>query len=116
MINIVFDPFKIIIDIVEKRWPHVRCDVYFARLDDYDKGKAFTLFVDGSDDVEIFIDPRESYEDCVEGLAHELAHVVLGKNYNGRDGKGHGPEWFRVFTIIYNDFCKIADGIDNIET
>jgi len=115
MINIVFDPFQIIIDIVGKRWPHVCCDVCSARSDDYDKGKAFTLFVDGSDDVEIVIDPRESYEDCVEGLAHELAHVVLGKSYSGRDGRGHGPEWWRVFTIINNDYYRVVDGIDSIE-
>ncbi len=107
-INMVFDPIKLVIDIVEENWD-VDCDIYFGELQDKE-GVAWTVFDDEDSELPlIFISPDGSYKDIVESIAHELSHVVMGKTHVGDDGEGHSDEWMAVFRKIfeiYNEKTK----------
>ncbi len=105
MIEMLLNPFQIIIDVVSKRWPETSCEIYFAIDDGEDECQRNYTHWDNDGNVAIVINPHEKYIDCVEFLAHELAHVVAGHDAD------HGPEWGRIFYIIYEDYHDVVQEI-----
>lgn len=100
------DPFKTVLRIVRKRYSRAHARIYFV-----DKVKAkglkkgacgLTIFPDDGKAPEIQISAGIPVWGAVEVLAHELAHLVLGRNPKGGP---HGPAWEKTFRWIHREFC-----------
>ena len=66
-------------------------------------------YCDFSQDIpQIVISAWLSTHHAVEILAHELAHLVLGK-----DNMNHSGEWRRVFEEIHKEVIRLQQEVDS---
>lgn len=94
--NFINNPFEILTEIIKENYPQVDCDIYIGQqMTDGKETFGCTLFPD--DDTErivIEIHYSLSLENATEILAHELAHVIAGKE------AGHEYKWEKTFDDI----------------
>ena len=108
------DPTAIVALAFKKLYPGVE---YYAQynvsIEDDDGEPAYGLTIFPKDDgiPEVLISAEAPISAAAELLAHELAHVVAGKNAE------HGPEWEAVFDAIHEEYYKTVKEIalDNPE-
>lgn len=106
-VNMIFNPFALIAEITEKLWPEIDCNVCFANTEHFQNNgaKALTSFPNDGGKPEICISPNVPFGATVELLAHELSHVIAGKD------EGHGPKWESVFSKIHEEYEKYVEAL-----
>ena len=107
------DPYVVVYRAFRDLYPNVG-DVDIAY--DYDvvttdatneKLKGVTIFPDDGSAPQIRIDCTLPVDAIAEILAHELAHVAVGKlNHNDKE-RDHDERWEQAFDAIYNRFCEL---------
>lgn len=95
------DPIKEILDICKTY--NKKCTISFViGLYEKEKGYAVTIFHEKLDSTpEIFIDVDVPYYHVIELIAHEFAHVVVGKKEN------HSKKWKKIFEEINQKFNNL---------
>lgn len=107
MIVTTNNPIKEIINICNDLYPLKHCASTFVQgLKQKEDAWAVTGWSDNEDIPEIFVDVSAPYSECVELIAHEFAHVVVGEG----EGNGHGEEWEKVLSEINIAFNDAQDG------
>lgn len=92
--KMIYNPHQIIIDIFNKNFPEIECDIVFV-TGLYKTEQAYGCIEYDTTPMKISIDAEEtSYAISIEILAHELAHAVAGKKNK------HGKKWEMVFNKI----------------
>lgn len=111
MIEIKNNVFELIIRIAKELYPQVKADIWFAPLEVTEEGfKPYgcTSFPDDGSTPVIEIGLHTPIEAAPEIIAHEIAHVVAGK-----DAK-HGKKWRKAFNAIHarwEEILKIEHGV-----
>jgi len=95
--RIVFDPFKLVLDVAHDLFPGFRADIFFGA--ESKKGYGTTNFSEG-EVPHITISATVPFGAAPEILAHEIAHVVVGIE------AGHGKKWDWVFARIQREYMK----------
>lgn len=72
-----------------------------------EKLKGVTIFPDDGSIPQIRIDCTLPVDAIAEILAHELAHVALGKPDHNDKERDHDERWEEAFDAIYNRFCEL---------
>lgn len=99
MISYGNNPVQDVIDICNRLYPKLNCELIFAEgIKEKDDACAATVWPDDGSEPQIWIDVSASYSATVELIAHEFAHVVAGHE------SGHGQEWEKVFDEINSKF------------
>lgn len=80
----------------------LECDIDFGDIPDPEALGA-TNFPDDKGRVQVRLRPDMAIGDSLSVLAHELAHVIVGK-----DG-GHGPEWEKTYADIHEEYTRWYD-------
>lgn len=101
MIKIVHDPVQLVLDIVQKKYPQASALVSFVDSAECDRRNCvgYTVFHRRRVPV-VHVSVHAPYYGVVEVLAHELAHVVIGRD------SGHGRKWKEVFEYIASEYVK----------
>lgn len=73
----------------------LNCEVHFGLIED---ALGYTLFPDDGSEPVICIHPNQNIEQCLDILAHELAHVIRGKNDDLDD---HCDLWKSLYDQIF---------------
>ena len=94
MIRFINDPLPIICAIAQELKPDIDCIVQYRQGLE---GAGCTTFPDDGGTILIEINADIPIIAGVEILAHELAHVIVGK----ADGDGHTAEWESTFDLIF---------------
>lgn len=107
------DPYAVVYRAFRELYPNVG-DIDIAY--DYEvittdgtneKLKGVTIFPDDGSIPQIRIDCTLPVDAIAEILAHELAHVAVGKpNHNDKE-RDHDERWEKAFDAIYNRFCEL---------
>ena len=103
MIKFVNDPFRMLTKIFNKKWPQRKIVIQFDPRMGKDEEAPFgeTIFPnDESEEILINISTNISFEDMVEILAHELAHVATGIE------GGHTKDWEDNLDYLHDEFLK----------
>lgn len=101
------DPMCFVWMAFQRLFPDKKCVVsYDAGVTDTDGKRVygFTTFCDDGS-VYVTIDAGQAVCNAVETLAHELAHVAVGAEFE------HGPEWEKAFDAIYEEYIRVGDEI-----
>ena len=97
MIKFVNDPLPIICNIVLEIKPDIECDIQYRP--DIDSAGC-TTFPDDGERILIDINSEIPFSAVAEILAHELAHVIVGRS----GGDEHGEKWENVFNEIFDRY------------
>ena len=89
-------PFQKIIKAAESFAGLIPCVISFGPAEEGAKG--YTFFPADEGIPEIFIDPDQTIEQCMDILAHELAHVIVGAE------EEHGPKWEETYAKIFDTY------------
>ncbi|MBL3731567.1 hypothetical protein JIN86_18420 [Lysinibacillus sp. HST-98] len=91
------NPIEILFEIVKERYPDTDCDIIIGmQMTDGKETLGCTLFPDDPNErVVIEIHPTLSLENATEILAHELAHVIAGKEAD------HNEHWNAIFAELH---------------
>lgn len=87
----------------------IDCVMCFQPIDEpIEEVKGFTFFPDNKHDpIVIVIRPDQNIEQCLDVMAHELAHVIEGTKHED----DHGPEFQRTYEAIYLEYmCIVVEG------
>lgn len=107
------DPYAVVYRAFRELYPNVG-DIDIAY--DYEvittdgtneKVKGVTIFPDDGSIPQIRIDCTLPVDAIAEILAHELAHVALGKPDHNDKERDHDERWEQAFDAIYNRFCEL---------
>jgi hypothetical protein len=97
MIRVVFDPFKLVIEVAHDLYPGIQAKVFFsAQANKKEYGS--TSF--GDPVPVILISAHTPLFVAPEILAHEIAHVVAGIKVK------HGKKWEKAFAAIHREYVK----------
>lgn len=100
------DPMPLIYKAFRLLYPETQVDeiYYQPGLTDDDEKEicGFTNFADDGT-VQIFVSADITVLNAAEILAHELAHVVVGKD------NGHNEKWESVFSEIHKKYMDIME-------
>ena len=89
------DPIAIIVQAARLAFPDLRCEMDFAQVIDCDpEALGVTIWPDDGSTPQVFIRLDLTFEQAIEIIAHEFAHVAAGKD------AAHGPEWEAAFDAI----------------
>ena len=101
------DMFSMVYQAFKNLYPDKECDCQWQpeTMTDEDGTEVLGITTYG-DDGSVFIDISANLKvaDAVEILAHELAHVAVGK-----EAEPHGQEWEDAFDAIHNEFDRIGN-------
>lgn len=100
------DPFKKVIQIVRRRYPKAKAEIWFVN-GGLRGAKGYTFFPNDGSTPRICISAELPVWGATDVLAHELAHLVLGPG--PKNGK-HSPKWKKTFDWIFKEFCKQSSG------
>lgn len=107
------DMFSLVWTAFKNLYPDKQCECYWdpdiGPEEDGKKPYGCTIFGDNGS-VTVLVTPHISVYDATEILAHELAHVAVG------DDAGHGPEWESAFSSIHEEYNRIVELFDQIES
>lgn len=95
-LKIANDPIKLLLDLVEQRYPYVKAEIWF---NDRMKSPGLTLFKKGHKPI-IKLNYSIPYYAVVEVLAHELAHAIVGIKQR------HNEVWRKTFKDIFELYDK----------
>lgn len=99
MFKIINDPIKCLLDTVNKMYPEVDCEIqYDDSMNMYEDEFGCTIFPDDGSKPYIVLNPELNIGNLVEIIAHEVAHVIAGKEAE------HNDKWQIIFDEIYNAF------------
>lgn len=99
------DPLCYVWMAFRRLYPDKSCRVYWdagLKTDDGSRCYGFTTFCNDGEII-VTIDAGQAVCTAVETLAHELAHVAVGKNIE------HGPEFETAFDAIYQEYIKVGE-------
>lgn len=106
--TVFHDPMALVIDIFNKTYPSKDCEIIFGAEAENEDEFGWTTFVDGT--PEVCIAAHTPYSDCVEILAHELAHVAAGESAE------HGAEWNYAFSRIHKRYTQAVAALESERT
>jgi hypothetical protein len=97
------NPLNDLFKIVEKLYGKQKCKVQFDPSIGFNDKPPFgtTVFPDDGSEPIISISAHITICQALDIFAHELAHVVMGKN-----AEEHGKEWKECFKNIRKAYCK----------
>ena len=106
---IINDPFPSLFEAFECLYKDAgKIEVYLEMPDEFelcgDDGEpalGFTLFPDDGGLPVIYISAMLPFNDLVEIIAHEMAHVIAGQDAD------HGNKWEQAFSDIHWFYCEI---------
>lgn len=99
MIKYQNNPIKGIVDVCQRLYPSIECQLIFAEgIKEKDDAWAATVWPDDGSAPQMWIDASAPYNACIELIAHEFAHVVTG------EGNGHDVKWENTFDLINAEF------------
>lgn len=120
MFEYELNSWQIILEVINRLYPGFDAKISFlppsrfkAELDSKIKDGAvveenpddacgFTYF-DGDKTPVIAIHSEVPTDASIEIIAHEVAHVVAGKN------EGHGAKWEEIFNTIHLEYTKVVE-------
>lgn len=114
----VNDPFHVIYQAFKDLYPDKECEILFdynvETTDTHERVKGVTIFPDDGSIPQIRIDCEQTIDQISGILAHELAHVALGKpDWEDRE-LDHGEDFEKVLDAIFDRFNELqgfcADG------
>lgn len=94
------DVFGIVWKAFKNLYPDKDCKCYLIEEIENEALGVTEFHEDGN--IEVYVKGSLSVCDAAEILAHELAHVAVGKN------KGHNEEWEKAFDDIHREYERIA--------
>lgn len=100
------DMFAMVWGAFKKLYPDKECEIYWEpQIRDEEDGKPVYGLTDFADDgsVAVFVKPSLEVADAVEILAHELAHVAVGIEYD------HDEVWQEAFDKIFEEYNRIGN-------
>ena len=112
------DPFHVVYQAFKKLYPDKECEIMFdynvETTDTHERVKGVTIFPDDGSIPQIRIDCEQTIDQISGILAHELAHVALGKpEWDDRE-LDHGDDFERTLDAIFDRFNELqgfcADG------
>lgn len=114
----VNDPFHVVYQAFKELYPDKECEILFdynvETTDTHERVKGVTIFPDDGSIPQIRIDCEQTIDQISGILAHELAHVALGKpKWDDRE-LDHGEDFEKVLDAIFDRFNELqgfcADG------
>ena len=112
------DPFHVVYQAFKELYPDKECEILFdynvETTDTHERVKGVTIFPDDGSIPQIRIDCEQTIDQISGILAHELAHVALGKpEWDDRE-LDHGEDFEKVLDAIFDRFNELqgfcADG------
>ena len=112
------DPFHVVYQAFKELYPDKECEIMFdynvETTDTHERVKGVTIFPDDGSIPQIRIDCEQTIDQISGILAHELAHVALGKpEWDDRE-LDHGDDFERTLDAIFDRFNELqgfcADG------
>ena len=112
------DPFHVVYQAFKELYPDKECEILFdynvETTDTHERVKGVTIFPDDGSIPQIRIDCEQTIDQISGILAHELAHVALGKpEWDDRE-LDHGEEFEKTLDAIFDRFNELqgfcADG------
>ena len=112
------DPFHVVYQAFKELYPDKECEIMFdynvETTDTHERVKGVTIFPDDGSIPQIRIDCEQTIDQISGILAHELAHVALGKpEWDDRE-LDHGEDFEKVLDAIFDRFNELqgfcADG------
>lgn len=100
------DPFSTVYQAFERLFPEKTCEIWWGLPDNETDGEpayGATIFPDDGSSPQVFVSPDYPVSQQVEILAHELAHVVAGKDHE------HDETWDKAFEQIHNEYENILN-------
>ncbi len=107
-IEIINNPFDIVIQAVEELYPDTQALIQFnptLRGREY-RECGRTIFPDDGSIPLIDISTNIPFDVMVEILAHELAHVIIGADVEIEEE--HGKQWEKVFDAIHKKYMELV--------
>ncbi len=112
------DPFHVVYQAFKELYPDKECEIMFdynvETTDTHERVKGVTIFPDDGSIPQIRIDCEQTIDQISEILAHELAHVALGKPDWDDIELDHGEDFEKVLDEIFDRFNELqglcADG------
>lgn len=102
MMNHPGDLIGIVIKATKNLYGDLDCRIKYVEKLDEGHGAAF--FPDDGSQAQVYISAQLPLIGAVEVMAHELAHVVAGKD------EDHGPKWQEAFNQINGEYHNILAG------
>lgn len=100
MITLEFDPFGLVLEVVRDLYPETSATVCWREgLRENEGAWGRTEFTDEEPPI-VSMDVTTPVIGAVEVLAHELAHVIAGKDAD------HGEAWEAVFEAIHDEYSR----------
>lgn len=111
------DPFRVVYQAFKELYPDKECEILFdynvETTDTHERVKGVTIFPDDGSIPQIRIDCEQTIDQISGILAHELAHVALGKPTWDRESD-HGEDFEKTLDAIFDRFNELqgfcADG------
>ena len=112
------DPFHVVYQAFKELYPDKECEILFdynvETTDTHERVKGVTIFPDDGSIPQIRIDCEQTIDQISGILAHELAHVALGKpEWDDRE-LDHGEDFEKTLDAIFDRFNELqgfcADG------
>lgn len=112
------DPFRVVYQAFKELYPDKECEILFdynvETTDTHERVKGVTIFPDDGSIPQIRIDCEQTIDQISGILAHELAHVALGKpTWDDRE-LDHGEDFEKTLDEIFDRFNELqgfcADG------
>ena len=112
------DPFHVVYQAFKELYPDKECEILFdynvETTDTHERVKGVTIFPDDGSIPQIRIDCEQTIDRITEILAHELAHVALGKPTWDDKELDHGEDFEKTLDAIFDRFNELqgfrADG------
>lgn len=104
------DPFEIVAEAFERRYPGVEYMAQIKPALSDRKGRAIygeTVLPDDGSPALVSISAAIPFQDMIEVFAHELAHVGCNSVY-GEACDDHGVEWAETFEYLNEEYMRIA--------
>lgn len=105
------DPFHVVYQAFKELYPDKECEILFdynvETTDTHERVKGVTIFPDDGSIPQIRIDCEQTIDQISGILAHELAHVALGKpEWDDRE-LDHGEDFEKVLDAIFDRFNEL---------
>ena len=112
------DPFHVVYQAFKELYPDKECEILFdynvETIDTHERVKGVTIFPDDGSIPQIRIDCEQTIDQISGILAHELAHVALGKPELDDRELDHGEDFEKTLDAIFDRFNELqgfcADG------
>jgi Zn-dependent peptidase ImmA (M78 family) len=106
MIKFLLNPFDLVIQATNNLYPNTKCVIQFnPEMSMSEKEYGVTIFPEDNSIPIIEVNANLSVSNAVEILAHEISHVVAGKEAD------HNDKWEQIFDAINVEVENIANKI-----